>query len=169
MRGRQQYYLTIGCASNWPGLAPPPRRDMPIFRGREWAIWDYVQPSCGPRGMSRGGVGERGACPALARAAGHAQWSVGRGGVGMPIYCARDGGAGEVGSARGLCPALVPAAGHVPWSGGGAWDMPYFAGRTGLMWDHVQHSHEGRGMPPGKPQTGRGGGPIGRSWKVQVF
>ncbi len=33
MRGRQQYYLTIGCASNWADLAPPPWRDIPIFRG----------------------------------------------------------------------------------------------------------------------------------------
>ena len=87
MRGRQQVYLTIGCAPNWPGLAPDPRRDMPIFRGRtglqewargmsmwrewavrgmpilggkEWAIWGYVQLSSGPRGMSRGGAAGRG-------------------------------------------------------------------------------------------------------------
>ena len=58
MRGRQQYYLTIGCASNWPGLAPPPRRDMPIFRWQDWMHWDNVQFSNGPRGMSfdRGGA-----------------------------------------------------------------------------------------------------------------
>ncbi|GIU55779.1 hypothetical protein NicSoilC12_15280 [Arthrobacter sp. NicSoilC12] len=75
MRGRQQVYLTIGCAPNWPGLALNPRRGMPIIRGRggpqvgravghvqsrewavwgmpifggkEWAIWGYVQPSGG--------------------------------------------------------------------------------------------------------------------------
>lgn len=56
MRGRQQVYLTIGCAPNWHGLALDPRRDMPIFRGRtglqERAGWDCVRRPGGPRGMS---------------------------------------------------------------------------------------------------------------------
>ena len=88
MRGRQQYYLTFGCASNRPWSAPHPRRDMPIFRGKsglqERAGWDCVLWSCGPLGLSGGGagsvghahswreeVGYFGLCPALERAAGY--------------------------------------------------------------------------------------------------
>jgi hypothetical protein len=63
MRGRQQYYLTIRCASNRPKTARHPRRDMPIFRGQGWAGWDYAQPLRGLGGMSSGGDGQRGACP----------------------------------------------------------------------------------------------------------
>ncbi len=42
---------------------------MPIFRGRA-GHWDYVQTLSGPRGMSCGGRGQRGACPFLAGRAG---------------------------------------------------------------------------------------------------
>src|SRR6188472_3177729 len=125
MRGRQQVYLTIGCAPNWPGLAHNPRPDMPILGEKEWAA----------------GVGAVGLCPAVGRTAGHVQvagmGSVGhahswREGVGILGLCpalkwaaghVQVAGVGSVGHAHswregvgilGLCPALKWAAGHVP-------------------------------------------------------
>jgi hypothetical protein len=59
MRGRQQVYLTIGCAPNWPVCGPFPGRDMLIFRGQDWAEWGYVHPSHASRGMSVGAASVR--------------------------------------------------------------------------------------------------------------
>jgi hypothetical protein len=69
-------------------------------------MWDYVQLSRRPRGMSSGGVGECGACP-------------------------------------------------------------FFAARTGLMWDHVQPSHAGGGMTPGKAADRAGRAQLGEAGKFR--
>ena len=139
MRGRQQYYLTIGCASNWPGLAPHPWRDMPIFRRQEWAGWGYVQGSGGPVDMSGGGREQRGACPILA----------GRSG----------GGTGRRGQEWAGWGHVQPWGGPVDMSGRGRGQRgacPFFAGRSGLF-GPMSSPRTGRGACPAEePQAGAG-------------
>ena len=133
MRGRQQVYLTIGCAPNWPGLALNPRRNMPILGEKEWAA----------------GVGAVGLCPAVGRTAGHVQVA-GMGSVGH-AHSWREG----VGI-LGLCPALKWAAGHVQPREWAVWGMPIFGGKEWAFWGYVQPSSGPRGMSRGGA-AGRGG------------
>ena len=182
MRGRQQVYLTIGCASNWPDFAPHPWRDMPIFRGQKWAIWDYVQFLSGPRGMSSGrgglrgdahflraGMGYLGLCPALERAAGHVQWW-GRVAWGMLNF--RGQAEWDSAGRRVLGDYVQPM--HAAWgmSCGGREKRracPFFAGRTGLFGPMSNPRRQHGACPPGGGSVRGGLGSIGRCWKVQVF
>ena len=181
MRGRQQYYLTIGCAPNWPGLALPPRRDMPILRGQDWAHWDYVQPSNGLRGMSWGGVEQCGACPFFAGGTAEPErWVL----LGDYVHAScrlRGMSSGGVGQ-RGACPFFAGWAGRIgimsmPRAGCGACPV---AGMGSVGHAHFSRSGLGylglcparasrRGHVPRKSPRPGGEGPIGRSWKVQVF
>ena len=132
MRGRQQVYLTIGCASNWPGCVPSsPAGTCPFFAG-SWAQWDYVHPSCGPRGVCCELTGSVRACPFLG-AVGLCPASCGRGacavaGLGSvracPFLAARTGGSG-------IMSIPLRAAGHVLVVGMGGWGgMSLFRDRT---------------------------------------
>ncbi len=175
MRGRQQYYLTIGCASNWPGLAPHPRWDMPNFRGQEWAGWGYVQRSgwrgtCPVVGGSseghahfwRPGVGWLGLCPALEGAVGHVRWWEGSEGhahfwragveVGQGV-AGRCGLAGAMSSPRGRCGACQVVRrgqrGACPSLAGRNGDGAGHRGQAWAGWGHVQPSRGLWGMSSG--------------------
>ena len=183
MRGRQQVYLTIGCAPNWPVCGPFPGRDMLIFRDQGWAEWEYVHPSRASWGRSGAACSGQGACP-LARVvtAGHVRWRVlsPRGmstgacsHQGACSFCAaragRNGSMSIPRVPRGACPVLLaPGKEHVRWrvlsppgmstgacSHQGA--CSFFAARTGRNGSMSIPRMPRGACPPGPPQAARGG------------
>jgi hypothetical protein len=115
-------------------LALNPRRDMPIFRGKERAA----------------GAGWLGLCPVVVRTVGHVRWRWWAVRVACPFLAGRSGhfGTRPGGRAdRGACPC---------GGSGQCGACPFLAGRSGLFWA-MSSPRAGRGVCPAEePRAGAG-------------
>ena len=157
MRGRQQVYLTIECAPNWPVFTP-----FPLLSPAGHAHF-----SRGGLGFSRGGLGCLELCPSVGRNRGHVLWArrtvrdmlIFRGEdwavwhYVQPLAGPRDMSCARVVD-RGACPFFAHLCGQAGgWAGVSRTAQPRSAraacrGRCGE--DHVQSSRPVRGISLGR-------------------